>query len=340
MNQYPISVTSSGAVLLGPDISCDGFHKDYRTRIQTHIHIDHMDGFETSKGFQNIYASEPTRQLLIAEKNADIAYRQNIKAVKEDEIIIEGQSQVRLISNDHMLGSVQVEVQLVDGRRIGYSGDFQWPMDQVLSVDGLVLDSTSGSANSIREFTQSDAEECLLQEVKKRIKNGPVFIKAHRGTLHRGMQILSEIEYPLIGSPRLCEELRVYRDNGYGIREMHSTKSEITAEIIKEGRYVRFYGTGDRRPVNIDGTLISLSAFRTARDNPVIEYSERALRICLSNHADFNGTLEYVQATGAEFVLTDNSRGGHAYELAFEIAKRLGIAVLPSTYSRSREWGS
>ena len=43
-------VTGRGAVLLGSDFSCDGFYWGRPARVQTHIHEDHMDGFDTSKG--------------------------------------------------------------------------------------------------------------------------------------------------------------------------------------------------------------------------------------------------------------------------------------------------
>ena len=66
--KYPINVAMpSGAVSLGPNVVCDGFLLSAKVRVQTHVHIDHMDRFETSKGKQQIIASEPTLKLLIAE---------------------------------------------------------------------------------------------------------------------------------------------------------------------------------------------------------------------------------------------------------------------------------
>ena len=54
---YPIDVSMpSGAVSLGPNVVCDGFLLSAKVRVQTHIHIDHMDSFETSKGQQQIIA--------------------------------------------------------------------------------------------------------------------------------------------------------------------------------------------------------------------------------------------------------------------------------------------
>ena len=57
-----------------------------------------------------------------------------------------------------------------------------------------------------------------------------------------------------------------------------------------------------------------------------------------SDHADFNGTLEYILATGATSVVTDNTRG-HGVELALAIKHHLGIKVRPSSNLESHEWG-
>src|SRR5450759_3536193 len=149
-----IGVTASGVIMLGPDVACDGFHRDYGVRVQTHIHLDHMHSFETSKGLQDIYLTDATFQLLIAEFNADLSVRDNMVALPLGQDRSVGSSRITLLPSDHMLGSVQVQVELADGRRVGYSGDFQWPLDDVIRVDELILDSTYGSAESLRHYSQ------------------------------------------------------------------------------------------------------------------------------------------------------------------------------------------
>src|SRR5437867_2906432 len=108
MRRFPLEVSASGAVLLGDKISCDGFHRDFKIRVQTHIHDDHMDSFATSKGFQNIVMSEPTKMLLLAEFNADLDFRENIEAVKLGERHKVNNEHVMLLPSGHMLGGVQV----------------------------------------------------------------------------------------------------------------------------------------------------------------------------------------------------------------------------------------
>jgi len=347
MTERRISVAASGAIMLGPDVACDGFHRDYGVRVQTHVHLDHMHNFETSKGLQDIYLSDPTLQLLIAEFNADLSARINVNMIpvgfRETRTV--RSSMLTLIPSGHMLGSAQVAVELADGLRVGYSGDFQWQRDEpneTIEVDQLVLDSTYGSPDSVRRYTQAEAEERLLTIAAEKLRHGPLYVKAHRGTLHRGLQVLSEItDCPMVASPRLCAEAAVYRAFAYPIGPLCSLKSPEGLQAAASPRHIRCYGTGDQFPVQPkSGTTITLSAFMSNPNDPVIEYSDRALRIALSNHADFEDTLRYVEATGANFVMTDNSRGGHAVELARELASRLSVEAVPSELSVSNEWGT
>ena len=339
--KYPIDVRNSGAVTLGPDVSCDGFLRAAQLRVQTHVHEDHMRDFHTSKGFQDILLSRPTHDLLISEFNFDLSSRVNIKPLNLQEPYGFGKSSVQLLPNDHMLGSVQVQVELDDGMRVGYSGDFAWPLDDVIEVDALVVDSTYGSPESIRNYSQGECEVQLLSLVRRLLSNGPVYVKAHTGTLHRAMQLLSiELDVPLVGSSRLCRDLDVYRQHGYAIGPVVSWEGSEGQALLKEDRVIRLFGKGDKYPVDTGGAAhIALSAYFTRPDQPVVEYSANSYEVALSNHADFRGTLEYVRATGAKYVVTDNTRGGNGYTLASEIRNRLGLAARPSFNVASPAWG-
>ena len=337
-----IDVLGSGAVQLGNVISCDGFIYGYPIRIQTHVHEDHMDGFDSSKGYQRIIVTRPTFDLLLAiGNNADIPYRENIEVVSLDHPISMEDCQIVLADNGHMLGSAQVEVTLPNGLRCGYSGDFAWPLEKVIEVDELVLDSTYGSPDSVRKFTQEEANNRFVDLVVDRVKAGPVLISSHRGTLQRAVSCLDgAIKNPIIASPKLCNELEVYQQYGYSFAEILNMSTEDGKLALKEGRYIRLYGTGDRRPTDTgEATSITLNAFMSRPDDPVVEYSEKAFRVALSDHADYEETLEYVRATGARKVMTDTSRGGHGIELAQALKRELGVDAQPSTNQYVREWG-
>src|SRR5438094_974086 len=105
---FPIDVIGSGGVLLGSDIVCDGFHRERRFRVQTHVHDDHMADFNTSKGFQYLLMSAETLTLLVAEFNADLPVRDNVIPLGYGVPRDIGGGQVTLFPSDHMLGAVQV----------------------------------------------------------------------------------------------------------------------------------------------------------------------------------------------------------------------------------------
>jgi putative mRNA 3-end processing factor len=219
--------------------------------------------------------------------------------------------------------------------------DFPWPFENVIQVEALVVDSTYGAPECRREYSQGEAEGRLLTLTFSKLRCGPVHILAHRGTLQRALQVLSgAVDCPILGSPRLCKEAEVYREFGYGIAPLLSTDSDEAREVLGQGRFVRLYGFGDGFPVDLGlGTTITLSAYMARRDDPVLDYTDRSYGVALSNHADFEGTLAYIQATGAKYVITDNTRSGHGVELALEIKSRLGIEAEPSHHVQTREWG-
>lgn len=342
MTSSHFDVTAHGAVLLGDKIACDGFFYEMPYRVQTHIHDDHMMDFDSSKGTQHILMTEPTKQLLMMELNADLPYRSNLLSIEPGTTQHLDDIQLKVLPNEHMLGCVQVAVTLADGLRVGYSGDFQWPLDSVIEVDALVVDSTYGSPDSVRHYLQEEAEQQFVELVHTRLPYGNVIVKAHRGTLHRALELLDgTLTHPMLGTARLCNEARVYQSFGYSIPELVQMDTDEGREIMKQDTYIRFIGKGDHPPADPWlGTTIILSAYMTPPDDPVLEYSDRAYRVALSNHADFTGTLEYVQATGANYVVTDNSRGGHAVELANALKRELDIDARPSSQRITRSWGT
>ena len=337
-----LDVTSSGAVLLGDHVVCDGFQRERTCRVQTHVHDDHMEDFERSKGLQELYMSEATRSLLIEEFDADLQYRENIIAVSYGNTFSCDGGGVRLLSSGHMLGAVQVELETPDGLRVGYSGDFHWPVDDVIRVDALVIDSTYGSEASVREYSQEQAETSFLQVVYEKLRKGSVHIKGYRGTIQRALEVLSgNVDVPVIASARLCGEVSVYQQFGCAVGDLTLATSPEGKEVLKGRKYVRLYSKGDRSPVDLEegDAKIVLSAFMNKTNDPVMEFSDRSYSVALSDHADFNGTLEYIAATRAKYVVTDNSRRGRAVELALAVKRRLGIEARPSSNLESLEWG-
>src|SRR5687768_6017060 len=187
-----------------------------------------MHDFATSKGFQEVLMSEETYGLLIAEYNADLSVRGNFYPLGPHVPYAHADSKVILMPNFHMLGSVQVLVETPGGQRLGYSGDFAWPLDEKYQMrcDALVVDATYGSPESTRQYTQEEAEGSFLELAFAKLKRGPLHVKAFRGTIQRALQLLSgEIDAPVICSEHLCREISVYQRFGSAVGTVVSSTS-------------------------------------------------------------------------------------------------------------------
>lgn len=340
MIELPIDVTAKGAVLLGKDVACDGFLYEAAARVQTHVHADHMKDFTSSKGAQDILMSRATRDLLVAEYNADLPHRINVIGLDYETPVKVNNSTVELVPSFHMLGSAQVQVTTPDGIRIGYSSDFKWPLDKVVEVDALVLDSTYGSPDYARKYDQATVDERFLDLVMGQLMFRPVVIQGHRGTISRAASVLfGEINAPLVASERVAKELNVYRAYGQPVGMFFEASSLAGRQVTSTNRYIKLVRKGERIAEE-NCAVITLTAQAGSLFDPVVEFSDRIFEVAMTEHADFLGTLEYVRASKAKLVVTDNSRGGKAIELAMELRNRLGVTARPSSGVFTRAWGA
>ena len=162
-------VSPNGGVVLEGRVVCDGFFANATVRVQTHIHADHMTDFESSKGYHTILMSEPTKELLVVELDAELAYRSNVIGIPTGHSYeLEG-CRIDLVPSGHMLGSTQVGVTLSDGSKVAYSGDFGWPLSEVIRTDVLVVDSTYGSPDRARRYSQSEVSDRLIDLVLRQL---------------------------------------------------------------------------------------------------------------------------------------------------------------------------
>ena len=341
-SEWESTVCQNGAIMLGTNTVCDGYSFEPTIRVQTHVHLDHMGGFSKSLRKQHVICLEPTWRLIVNDMNGTMGTRINFQPVDEAEQFDIEDGHVTLFSSNHMLGSAQVLVEMSNGYRVGYSGDFFWPMESPISVDELVVDATNGSEKSIRLYSQKTAEDELARIVNEKIISQPVLIYAHRGTLQRALAVLGDTcRFPIVASDRQIEEAKVYSDNGYPIGLLFSEGSEEADSVIEEfgGRYVRVTGRGDERLNEWPGYCITLSTYFNSPNTPVLDTSEESCSVGFSNHADFEGTVEYVRATGASRVLTDNTRG-RGIALAVALKSRIDAEVRWADPDAEQGWVS
>jgi putative mRNA 3-end processing factor len=309
-----------------------------------------MIDFGSSIGTQDVLMSQATRALLIAELKGSLETRRNVIPLELSKSHGFGSFAVTLESSGHTLDSVQVVVEYEDGTRLGYSGDFAWPLERVPQMDALVIDSTNGVPEAIRNVPQTEVEDRFMELVVSLRKSGPITIKAHRGTSERAAALLSQaVKEPILVSRKSRSEFEVYKAFGHPIGETIELESPEGQELVRQNSYIfltSLRGKSDQFPYQAPaGSTIILSTVRLNPNADMQEYVDdghKTYQLPMSNHADFNGTIDYIKATGAKYVVTDNTegRGGRGAELARQIKRLLSVDATPSTNQASWVWGT
>lgn len=347
LGHYRTYVRPRGGVVLSDFVCCDGFVVGRKVRVQTHIHSDHKNDFEISKGYMDvILASEPTKDLLIAYDNGDLPYRTNFLSLPPRIPAPYFGEKITLVESGHMLGGVQVLVEHSNGYRSMYSSDFAWPPPNgVPHCDELVVDATYGEDSMTRGFDSDKVAAEVIRIVDETRGRGVIRIIGHRGRLQHAMSILSgEFPHmPFYSSARTEKTTHIYRKWGIPISPVDILEFRHRS-VPPPSSGIVFYETGEWRnfPDRGTGTRINLSyGYGGDFRSPVTWHKDgESCSIAFTDHADFIGTLKYVEASGASRVVTDSSRGGNAHALAIAIKRELGIEAQAAEPYPSHEWGS
>lgn len=332
-----------GALILSPHICCDGFAINQSLRVQSHIHSDHMVDFCTSKANQHIAVSSETLALLEALYNADIPLRSNIQAYPYKEFHDWKNEKFQLLESNHMLGSSQVLVVHSDGYRVGYSSDFFWPIHEVIECDELIIDSTYGDSLRSRKFSQEHATQCFIEKISEsRAQGKKTACIAHNGRLQTALQIASEdSSWPIIASPKAFALVNVYKNHGVHLPEtIISTSTQAKGIICGDDPFFAFATLPEQRHIPWISKMkkIVLSAYVSNVDHPLTTYPNGDCVVSFTDHADFNGTIEYIKQTGAKIVLSD-PRSGNAQALANSVSNLLGKTAHVIHTDTSAAWG-
>lgn len=344
----PVYVRSDGCIRLGNKVTCDGFAADVPIRIQTHVHQDHMKDFNRSKGSQKrIVMSKATFELLVAEYGGDLPYRTSqiiCLPVNGEFYDVEG-IRIALFSSGHMLGGVMPVVQ-EDSMQYAYTSDFSWPLLSVpINVHTLVVDATYGSPENQRNYCQEEVIDNFIATVQDALGHGSVIISGHRGRLQFAIGMLSaSFRVPFLLSDAVAKTIDVHaRYSGLQLDRICQINSAQGRAIL--GGKQRFIGFTEPRDhqaslLNADATRILLSAFMVPKEDPVLVHRNGLIRIALTDHADFSGTVELIKAVQPEYVIADGSRGGNADALANFVMNELKLPATSEERPVGLDWGT
>lgn len=340
------TVREDGCILLGSNVCCDGCDPSRPIRVQTHVHYDHLKDFDRSKGFQSkIVLSKGTYDLLAAEFNADILYRRRQFIVLPSNgtyYDVEG-VQIALFPSSHMLGSVMPVIRTAENISVMYAADFSYPtVHQLPNVDVLVVDATYGNPSLQRNYQEEEVVKRFEEIFDEQWRKGSVIITAYRGRLQFAIQLLAaRVNAPFLVGKKTEKTIGVFMNHLGFDADVRRIGSAEAREVLRSGqRHVAFLEPHERKEhLGLEGTRIVLSAFMVPREDPVLVRADGSIRIALTDHADFIGTISLIREVNPKLVIADSSRGGDADALAEYVKRELGIEAISDTKPIGHYWG-
>ncbi len=328
-----VNITSNGAILISDDIAIDGHHDGRILRIITHIHSDHTIGISSSiKKMKYILATPQTHDMLSAlGYRIPLSKRIALNYGQEMEI---NDKKISLIRAEHIPGAAQVHVKLREGIEIGYTGDFKNPgagTPVLKDMDILIMEATYGKPEWTRPF-RDEVEYLFIDIVKYLLSHGPIIIYAYHGKLQEAMRILriAGITAPFIASRATYRIVKVLEKYGYRFGEVLYDESREAKEVMKSGWYIYFTHVNSYNYIMSAKhrfSKIILSGWEF--DQPYRKINNNTWIVALSDHADFEHLLLYVEEARPRILVIDASRCEAAEIFAREVTRRLGISAIP-----------
>jgi putative mRNA 3-end processing factor len=303
----------------GTSIDCM-FSSSQKNVIVTHAHSDHSRISKSKE--KNYFMTSETKALIEAKKNTKI--ENAIETPLKKNFFVDGK-EFTFFSSGHILGSVQIQVN--SGQTV-FTSDFKlndsilFEGAKILEAETLVIESTFGLPEFVfpeRQKIYSEIEKWAKLELKKNrllVLGGYSIGKAQELTKLSNV-LLDEV--PLVHES-ILKPNKVYEEKG-----VHLGKFEVLNHNLKEFNVLIL------PPHLLDSNLIKALEISCGRKvSPSFFSGWNASfgfkSFPLSDHADFNQLMQYVEESGAKNVLTHH---GFSRELAFLLKKRLGVNAKP-----------
>ena len=338
-----INIRNDGSISLNPFLACDGGTIDNEIlHVVSHAHTDHFKPNKVVETYNRggvVLMTELTRRLLTY---SPITLGENYLGLKVlnpgESINLEGLD-IKFLDNNHILGSIQVEVKDFDNNiSSGYSGDFNSDIIEFIDVDYLVVDATyNGEISQNREWSEQQAEDELLQRINEDLNAGPVNLIADSGLLNmlvHKLDIKQSQEY-IIGKKEVGHFSKIYDETGYEQPLVVEKESEEAKNLYKSGKYLWIGNSLSDWPFTIPrGKTYVVKNFSPNNLSPIQQYknSESMFRASLTCHATQDEIYNYIRGVNPKVVITDSSRNdGGSLTLAKNIREKLKIPSYASS---------
>ncbi|MFQ5652550.1 MAG: MBL fold metallo-hydrolase [bacterium] len=282
------------------------------TCVVSHAHLDH------AKKHQRILATDKTLRILKKRigktRTIELDYRQPYTF---------DNCTVTLFPAGHILGSAQVLVER-DGVRLLYSGDFNLERSltaesiEIPESDILIMESTYGKPD-YRFPPRQQVEQQLIDFAQQALQQQtvPVVVGYVLGKSQEAMKILSDAGFELSVHGSVAALARIYEAFGVEFGRWQPYKKDevegkvlIIPRIAIQSRMVK--SLPKKKIVFLSGWAVSpATRYRAAVDQA----------LPLSDHADFDGLVEYARKVNAKKIYTTHGFKGfakHLIQLGFD----------------------
>lgn len=320
----PLTVGWNGGVYVnyhGRKLLFDSRKNNHSQIFITHAHLDHSKGFSYKDS--RTVSTKQTRELAAV-------YGQNV--VNWNLLPVGGRMRVEeleVVSHNagHVLGSSFFEILTPEGN-IVYTGDLQVKDSFTLKgaepilCDVLIIESTFGS--EVFHFPEREnLARDMVQWAYQKIREGktPVFKADSLGNAQEVNKIFNLYsELPVTVHWRVAQINRVYTANGQHL-VFHEASSKEASEVAstREHVFITHKNVNLKSHPEYEPALVSGWAVWARRDKHAFP---------LSDHADFNQLMSFVEKCNPKAVLTCFG-GKFNASFAKQIRRKLGIEARP-----------
>lgn len=312
-------------VFIGRNFVIDGFGKRI-VRIITHAHADHVIGLNKSIRYSKyIVASPPTYELVVelgyVSSDLKTTYKSKSILLNYHERREFGSEIIEFYPADHIIGSVQVRV-VLDNLSIGYTGDFKLTENTHImrDLDILIIEATYGDPSWRRPFKNDLFDYAIDIVVDGLRKYRKIVVYGYYGKLQEFMKIMRErgVDTPFLMNSKVYSITKIAEKYGWKIGNYYCLHNYS----IDSDKYIVFEHMSRARYRRLNGSALNIVLSGRETREPVRKIDEYTWLVALSDHADFDELIEYVELSQPKLVVVDNSRDGYPHSLARELRRR------------------
>ena len=267
----------------------------------SHAHTDHMSALATSR---SIISSHQTVELSRARTKPDSKFNINSNF---------SELGIKLLDSGHILGASQLfYYDKQKSQSVLYSGDFQMQNPfigkpiEIKNADILIIDSTYHDPKI--KFEEKEVTKKKIQEwVLEKIETGNIFFGSYSlGKAQDIIKILNEIGIIPIVNKQTCAINKVYINFGEDLKYASVYDADSGYDEIMSKNFVGIVELGKLSSLKIELTKAYKKKVYTAVASgltKIMEFNSDAT-FELSNHADFEQSIEYINRVAPKKIFT------------------------------------